>query len=271
MTYFTRDGRPFDNIAFALLHDGKHPYYRAPRACGRCGGLGGSDAWKHTGWKCYACGGSGRHPDGPSKVRLYLAEELAKLNSAKAKRDATAQRKRDAAAAKAQAEADARMLGFLAQYGELLAKAEKYEGRSEFIRDVRAKAMKDCKLTEKQAAAMEKVISSIEASEKKKAASEYVGTIGKRMRGLKVTVERRVTIAIVSSFSDRLTITTLRTEFGETIVVKSNAFYPRKGAVLIIDGTPKEHSIYNGEKQTQLSRVTIKETVFEPEEDREAA
>lgn len=28
-------------------------------ACGRCGGAGGSDVWRGTGWTCYDCGGSG--------------------------------------------------------------------------------------------------------------------------------------------------------------------------------------------------------------------
>ncbi|AYK20477.1 hypothetical protein C0073_022335 (plasmid) [Aeromonas veronii] len=28
--------------------------------CGRCGGRGGSEAWSHTGWTCYQCGGTGK-------------------------------------------------------------------------------------------------------------------------------------------------------------------------------------------------------------------
>lgn len=28
--------------------------------CDRCGGLGGSDAWKFTNWTCYKCGGTGK-------------------------------------------------------------------------------------------------------------------------------------------------------------------------------------------------------------------
>jgi hypothetical protein len=31
-------------------------------SCSRCGGAGGSEAWRHTGWTCYQCGGRGKWP-----------------------------------------------------------------------------------------------------------------------------------------------------------------------------------------------------------------
>jgi hypothetical protein len=269
---FHRDGRAFDPMFNTVIHGKKYPYYMAPRRCGRCGGLGGSDAWKHTGWKCYDCDGSGQHKNGPEEVRLYLAEELTKLNAAKEKRDTLAQLKRFAAEAKAKEEADARMLGFLAEYGELLTRAEKFEGRSEFIRDVRAKAMKDCKLTEKQAAALANAVTKFEESDRRKASSEYIGTVGARLRGLQVTVTRRIFVPSSGAYNGgSLAITTLRTEFGETIVVKSNSFCPPKGCVYVIDATVAEHSIYNGEKQTRLQRITVKERLVIVDEDRDAA
>ena len=33
-------------------------HYRGMIPCDRCGGMGGSDAWKYTGWTCYKCGGT---------------------------------------------------------------------------------------------------------------------------------------------------------------------------------------------------------------------
>lgn len=38
--------------------------------CGRCGGAGGSDAWRGTGWTCYDCGGNGRMMRAYRKMRF---------------------------------------------------------------------------------------------------------------------------------------------------------------------------------------------------------
>lgn len=35
-------------------------YYEGYVTCDRCGGAGGSDAWKETGWTCYKCSGAGK-------------------------------------------------------------------------------------------------------------------------------------------------------------------------------------------------------------------
>jgi len=56
-----------------------------------------------------------------------------------------------------------------------------------------------------------------------------------------------------------LRITTLHTDDGNSIVVKSGSFRAEKGERLTITGTVKEHSEYRGEKQTQLARVGILE------------
>lgn len=41
-------------------------------ACGRCGGAGGSDAWRATGWTCFDCGGCG------TESRTYTAYRFRK-------------------------------------------------------------------------------------------------------------------------------------------------------------------------------------------------
>lgn len=58
---FFRDGRPFEG-AHRLTIAGK-PVTTITRKCGRCGGAGGADQWKATGWTCFQCGGSGRDAD----------------------------------------------------------------------------------------------------------------------------------------------------------------------------------------------------------------
>ena len=63
---FTRHGGEY---AGAVKFDGETPYFTQRKVCGRCGGRGGSDAWKFTGWTCYECGGSG--DKGIETVKLY--------------------------------------------------------------------------------------------------------------------------------------------------------------------------------------------------------
>jgi hypothetical protein len=53
--------------------------WRHQENCHRCGGAGGSEAWRYTGWTCYQCGGTGK---GAIRVdRLYSEGALAKLNA----------------------------------------------------------------------------------------------------------------------------------------------------------------------------------------------
>lgn len=53
--------------------------------CPRCGGAGGADCWAYTGWKCYECGGSGRAHK-PQIIKVYTEEYQKKLNERNAKR-----------------------------------------------------------------------------------------------------------------------------------------------------------------------------------------
>ena len=61
--------------------------YYADYTCRRCGGLGGSDKWKMTGWTCYECGGTGKSAK-PDIYKEYTPEYEAKLNERRAKRAA---------------------------------------------------------------------------------------------------------------------------------------------------------------------------------------
>ena len=58
-------------------------YFEGMIACDRCGGQGGSDAWAYTGWTCYKCGGSGKQFD---KWKVYTPEYAQKLEEQRQKR-----------------------------------------------------------------------------------------------------------------------------------------------------------------------------------------
>lgn len=79
-------------------------FVEVARPCRRCGGAGGADCWKFTGWTCYECNGRGVDS---KTARIYTVERRAKLDAANAKRQATLAKKKAAAEAILRAERDA--------------------------------------------------------------------------------------------------------------------------------------------------------------------
>lgn len=53
--------------------------------CPRCGGQGGADQWKYTGWTCYDCGGTGIAQK-PTIIKEYTPEYRALLDARNEKR-----------------------------------------------------------------------------------------------------------------------------------------------------------------------------------------
>jgi hypothetical protein len=232
--------------------------------CNRCGGAGGSDAWKWTGYTCYDCGGSGRA--GRSTVeRLYTVEELDVLDARKAKADAKRQAKADAKAAAERAAADERRAVFMQDHAALIARAERFASRSEFVADVLARMIERCEVTEKQAAAIATTCDKLEAIEAAKVRdldSQYIGQVGKR-------IEIAVTVAAVFSYErpcfgaawhmQTVWIVSMRDDAGNVIVSKSPSFSAEKGEAITIRATVKEHSEYKGVRQTIVQRVAVQE------------
>ena len=70
--------------------------YYADYTCPRCGGHGGSDAWKFTGYTCYKCGGTGRL-ESPRIIKVYTPEYEAKLAEKRAEKVRRADEARKAA------------------------------------------------------------------------------------------------------------------------------------------------------------------------------
>ncbi len=263
---FTRDGKPAPAGA-PVLGAGK-PYFMQTRPCTRCGGLGGSEAWRHTGWTCYQCGGNGKGDD--VAVRLYTAEQNAKLDAAQAKRNAKKQAEADAAAAVHRAEADLRRAGFQAEYADVLpwlrAEVAKLEARQEvgsgraegFLPDMLRRADTDALWTPAQGAAVRSSKAKTEAAERVRAASRHVGDKGARL-DLRVTVERVRDFTrqhpVAYWQSQTVYVVTMRDAEGNCLVSKSSSFTAAEGASLRIRGTVSAHDEFRGEKQTQLIRV----------------
>lgn len=262
---FTREGVAHSG-AMREVAKGRMGFSRL-KTCGRCGGAGGSEAWKFTGWTCYDCGGKGSL--GYESVKLYTGAELVKLNATREKKRAKKEAARMTKIAAVEAEAAAKLAGFMAVNGELVAKAKACAEKSSFVSDLVAKLEKYGSWSDKQIAVVAKIVAEIAENEVKAAASSWVGEVGKRME-FPVTVER-VASYVRPSFSGRgmetVWIVSMRTTDGNAIVVKSPSFYGHeKGESFTLRATVKEHSEYRGEKQTVMMRPAVIEA-----EEKEAA
>jgi len=161
MNYVTRGGVEFKGQVH--FNDKGKPYYLEETHCKRCGGEGGSSRWAFTGWTCYECGGTGGH--GFREVSLYTPEQVAKMEAARAKREA-----------KKRAELEANRKAVLEAHGSLLARAEpfvdcgteedwqeKQQTYSPFIADIYRNAFRYGSLSDKQVEALERAVSQKEA------------------------------------------------------------------------------------------------------------
>lgn len=258
--YFTRDGRPFPakvgRVTYGRNDDKTGFGAYLPRVCGRCGGAGGADKWKHTGWTCYDCHGSGR--GAPRFTPAYTREQLDKLNAAQAKAQATRQRKADAKRAQAVAEADARRGEFMAANGAWIAEARELAGGVEFVADVLAKAEANAAITDGQRAAVDKVVARAKANAAYKAQARHLGEVGD-----KVTVEGRVIVTRSG-----------RGDYGDwyfavvkdargMVVFKGSTSLGREDDVVRFVATVKACEYRDGEPQTVVSRPRKWELVEE--------
>lgn len=248
---FTREGTAHAGATFEI--EGK-PAFTHVAPCSRCGGRGGSDAWKFTGWTCFRCGGGGREE--AKVVRLFTADELEKLDARRAKLRATKAAKEAAKAAEIAAEREAAMAPFLAEHGALLNSAEPFLEKSAFLADVVAKAREKGFMSDKVIAAIEKTVAAFSAP---RPVSEHVGEIGERLE-LPVTVER-VSSFERARFSGRGTeivhVTKMRTVEGHLITVMSPAFKAEKGESFVVRGTIKAHKEFRETKETILIRAAV--------------
>lgn len=250
---FSRTGRSFS--AYRVDEKGQ-PFTTEVCACSRCGGLGGSDRWKHTGYTCFECGGSGRGRT--ITIKLYTAEQNAKLDASAAKRAAKAAAKTEAKHAEAVATANAIRADFLAVHGALLDSARPYAEGNDFITDIIDKADRWASLSEGQANALRAAVDRAKAREAANAASGWVGSVGER-------VEASMTVVSVSLFErpsfngfskETCAIVTMLDDAGNCFVTKGS-FYAEKGDKFRLRATIKEHSEFKGRKQTVLQRAKI--------------
>ena len=176
---FSRDGKPL--VPNAKDAKGK-PLRVQDRICWRCGGMGGAEAWRHTGWKCYRCDGNGVDPV-RERVKLYTEDQLVKLNERKARLDATraaAKAERDRVEAERRAAEKAEIIS---EYQGLLDRidAELAHEDHEILRSVKeciCERVKDP--SDRQLEVVENIIASRTRERARRAAAQHVGQIKER-------------------------------------------------------------------------------------------
>lgn len=158
------------------------PVFVFERNCLRCGGMGGAEAWKHTGWTCYRCGGNGKDPV-RGREKLYTAEKLEALNVRRDAIRAKKQAERDAAAAVEAERVERERAELISNNAEFLARidAELAFGDIEILRSVRDRIAESAKEpTDRQIEVVNQIIARNEVERARRAAARHVGEVKKR-------------------------------------------------------------------------------------------
>lgn len=236
--------------------NGQQGYFHQEISCRKCGGNGGSDAWRYTGWTCYRCGAStkltkdGRFsdPSSPVKISFYTPEKLQKLEEAKRKRD-------EKKAAKKKAEYYAKWDNTIAEYSSIIETAEHYAPYNGFVASVLETVKNTGNISEKQESALisafvkaQKVV-----TEKEHSSNEWIGDIKQRM-------EKELTCkAVFGPFNSKFGqffIVNYKDADGNDYVYKGTGNPGlQKDETGVIKFTVKAHDIYKDKKQTVISRV----------------
>lgn len=178
-TLFSRSG---EALAPNFRDERNKPIHIRDRVCWRCGGAGGSEKWRHTGWTCYRCGGSGKDPT-RDRIKLYDADQLAKLDAAKAKRDAKKAAARAEAARIEQERRDAERAEIISDNQGFLDRidAELAHGNIDFLQSVRERIVEQAKEpTDVQVQKVNEIIERNEKERARRAAARHVGEIKER-------------------------------------------------------------------------------------------
>jgi len=230
------------------------PTYSYRGKCGRCGGAGGSEAWRFTGWNCYDCGGSGIGQ--PQLEKLYTQEQLDVMNARLAKRHAAADAKRAAEVARIEAEKAAERdawreahAAFLGKLAELLADREEGDFWATFERDF---LRRQGEPSERQREIVEAEL----AKRARDAKARHVGKVGERIT-LRLTTERVIDCSWGSFPRIVSFLCIARDESGNAIVYKGAGDFPGEGQTLTVKATVKEHTSYKGLPQTVVARPKI--------------
>lgn len=280
-------------IYFKTDRNGTKYYY--DYTCPRCGGAGGANQWELTGWTCYACGGTGMRKE-PKIVKEYTPEYEKVLRENRARRYQKRTEKLQEELPQRQAEflADHNFTpdGYTYLFlGNTYADKDKirltgatYDSSLNWHIDHEVDGFQFLKIHIDEVATPDyyegytiggEGVADLKARKKAEydklngvRPSEYVGTIGEKI-DMELTYNH---YACCDTQFGTMYIHTFTDKDGNEIVWKttswdnsdwSNGEYRTLldiGDKAHITGTIKEHTVYDGVKQTQLYRCRVKKS-----------
>lgn len=250
--------------------------FNAP--CDRCGGMGGADAWKPTGWTCYRCGGSGVEPDDVF-TKEFTPEHQAKLDAAREKRgekkhkEITESRKQELA----NNYPENKIFIILGNTYEIKDQIKRDGGKYNPVHgwffgkpvdgyDLQPVELNDAFEFDADGLPNFNFPKKCIASKPPKPISNYVGSVGEK-------IECIATYEFNASFGTRYgecTIYSFRDENGNVLIWRTTGAglvvenennqqtHVERGTKLLIKGRISQHREYNRTKQTELQRVSFK-------------
>lgn len=233
------------------------PYIMLPQPCHRCQVVDGQRIWlmgiengrpySRTGFDCWTCGNSGVR--GFRKARLFTAQQLARLNKSAETRAANRAARELAERQKAAAERQAAETQYRAANAEFLAAiATLCTGNGsdfwdrmagDLLATLRSPSERQIELVKGEVA---KRIAN--------ASSEFVGAVGDKVI-LSLTIERVISMDTPYGIS---WMTLARTQEGNVIVYRGSADLGKQGDQVTVKATIKDHTYYQGVKQTIIQR-----------------
>jgi hypothetical protein len=132
-----------------------------------------------------------------------------------------------------------------------VARLQAYEGSNEFLRGMIQNLTYWGNLSDRQVEATESCFAVIDRLEAARANSQHIGAVGDKII-LTITVEHIVVLK--SEFYGDNYITIARDEQGNAITYKGKTHIGGKGETSTIKASIKEHTVYNGVKQTVIQR-----------------
>lgn len=263
ISWFTRDGDavPAHKVHSIDVSKGKGHYTYTPH-CDRCGGLGRSEAWAHTGYTCFKCGGSCKGQ--PRTNEVFLPERLEALNASLEKRRAKAKAKADALEAARLEALQAPWLVWVNDHAQTIAEMREIAASSDFIKSLLLQIDGVHMLTPNQLNAAHNNIerASVRAQERAKSlASKWIGEVGER-RNFTLTVNYIMDWSKPDQYPPIFSYLHVCTDAEGNIFkyVGNSSIIPGVGETFTVKATVTKHDHYEGVKQTQIARPAIPKT-----------
>jgi len=140
----------------------------------------------------------------------------------------------------------------------LAARLDAYTGENDFLRSMIERLGYWGTLSEKQTEATESCFATIDRKEATRLTSEYIGNVGDKVT-LTITIDR---IVKIEGYYGTNYINIARDEQGNVLTYKGLTDIGLKGETKTIKASVKEHTLYDGVKQTIIQRPKVVEVAL---------